>query len=91
MEPSNSTWPCRLTLKNLTSKQMKKNLITYSDILRKGQPETHYSKFRFKQYSSIQNEHLALDLTKILENFFCLNGKGVATNFHNGGDSSVEL
>ena len=57
----------------------------------KGQPEAHYSKFSFKQYFPFQHEHLTLDVTKIHKIFFFPNDKGVATNFHNGGDSSVEL
>ena len=56
----------------------------------KGQPEAHYSKFSFKQYFPFQHEHLT-DLTEIHEKIFFLNDEGVATNFHNGGDSSFEL
>ena len=63
----------------------------YTGIPCKGQPEAHYSKFSFKQYFPFQHEHLTLDLTKIHEIFFFPNDEGVATNFHNGGDSSVEL
>ena len=62
-----------------------------SSIPCKGQPEAHYSKFSLKQYFPFHYEHLTLDLTKIHEKHFCPNDEGVATNFHNGGDSSVEL
>ena len=58
----------------------------------KGQPEAHHSKFSFKQYFPFQHGQLTLDLTKIHEKKFVWpNDKGVATNFHNGDDSSVEL